>query len=492
MAWSGTATTTGAGFMAEDGSTLSVEHARWLEARGLDLEVAIRYGLFTARQSEHGRVLAIPYLRNGNIINHKYRLPGKVFRQDEGALHSLWNEDCLRDPSLSTYPLIITEGELDALAAIQAGYLRTVSVKDGAGSNLDFMAEEDIWGLIKDIPFVIIATDGDAPGTKIAEELARRIGRARCQRVKYPEGSKDLNDVLAKHGVDFVRIAIQEATPYPIKGLFRLSDYPDVPEPEVFSTGWRNLDPHIMLWEAEFIPITGIPSQGKSRFALELIGNIARTHGHRAAIASFEMRVAPYVRDVFRENYTGQVARALTIGQKIEADEWIEEQFCFIDQDPRHEDEDMTVEWLVERAEDAVVRYGIRWLLVDPWNQLQHKRNRGESTEEYQERAIRTLKRFARSFGVGVIVVAHPTKEVKLPNGELRKPGLYDIAGSAHWYNAADHGIIVSGDTTTTVREITVEKSRYQQYAGKPGSAWLELRAGRLAETLPPAKEEDE
>jgi twinkle protein len=82
-----------------------------------------------------------------------------------------------------------------------------------------------------------------------------------------------------------------------------------------------------------------------------------------------------------------------------------------------------------------------------------------------------------------VLVVAHPNKDVKLPNGEIRVPNLYDISGSAHWYNAADHGIVVSGDTTSNIREITIEKSRYRS-AGVPGSASLKLQDGRLRATL--------
>ena len=175
----------------------------------------------------------------------------------------------------------------------------------------------------------------------------------------------------------------------------------------------------------------------------------------------------------------------MTLEQKREADEWIEETFCFIDQDPREEEEEATIDWLIDKAGDAVVRYGVDWFLLDPWNQVEHKRERGESESDYQGRAIRTLKRFARSYDCGVIVVAHPTKDVKLPNGEIRQPTLYDISGSAHWYNAADHGVIVSGDTTTNVREIIVEKSRYRG-AGMPGSGWLKLESGRLRATTKP------
>src|SRR5262249_8429657 len=96
------ATTKGANSMTE---MLSDEHAKWLEARGIDLEVATQYGLYTDRQSQGGRDLAIPYRRDGQTINRKYRGPGKRFRQDPGAPRSFWNEDCLRDQTLAGEPL---------------------------------------------------------------------------------------------------------------------------------------------------------------------------------------------------------------------------------------------------------------------------------------------------------------------------------------------------------------------------------------------------
>src|SRR6185503_14623692 len=96
------------------------------------------------------------------------------FRQDPGSPRALWNEDCLRDVTLASEPLIVTEGELDALAAIQAGFPRAVSVPDGAGSNLDFLGE--LWPLLKDSSHVILAGDGDEPGQKLDAELARRFG----------------------------------------------------------------------------------------------------------------------------------------------------------------------------------------------------------------------------------------------------------------------------------------------------------------------------
>jgi twinkle protein len=483
--FAGTATTTDANFEGESSMTgmLSEEHTKWLEDRRLDLEIVSKYGLYTDRQSPGGRDLVIPYYRNGEIINRKYRGPQKRFRQDQGAPRSFWNEDCLRDETLAKEPLVITEGELDALSAIQAGFLRTISVGDGANSNLKFTTE--IWSLLSDVSHVILAGDGDEPGQQLNAELARRFGAARCTRIDYPEGTKDLGDILRAKGETAVGDVIRSAKPYPVKGLYRLSDYPDVGEPITWETGFLTLNAHLRLWHGEFLVITGIPSHGKSRFALELMASMALAHGHRAVIASFEMRVSPYVRDVLREHFINKQIKDCTLEDKRKADAWIEETFFFIDQDPREEREEASVDWLIERAEDAVARYGVRWFLLDPWNQVEHKRDRSENESDYQARAIRSLKRFARSCDCGVIVVAHPTKDVKLPNGEIRKPNLYDISGSAHWYNAADHGVIVSGDTTSDVREITVEKSRYL-LAGLPGSAFLKLESGRLRPTVAP------
>jgi len=92
MVFSGIATTTDAPTKAVSSKTamMSEEHEKWIEARGLDLEIAIRYGLFTDRQSPDGRDLTIPYRRDGKTINHKYRGPGKRFRQDVGSPRSFW------------------------------------------------------------------------------------------------------------------------------------------------------------------------------------------------------------------------------------------------------------------------------------------------------------------------------------------------------------------------------------------------------------------
>lgn len=460
---------------------ISPVHIEWLEARGLDPELAAKYGWESTR-NKHGDVLVIPYIRNERVIRNKYRLPGKQFRQDPDRPRSLWNEDCLRDRTLGIEPLIITEGECDALAAIQSGFVRSVSVPDGADSNLDFLSDDEIWKLFDDITEIIIASDGDGPGQKLQGELVRRFSPVRCKFLEYPEGCKDINDVLLLHGERGVQDLIARAKAFPIKGLFQLSDYPDMPEPETYSSGWINLGAHLRLWRGEFMVVTGVPSAGKSLWVTNLVSNLVEDHGHRVAIASFEMRIVPYVRDILRKHHGKSTAQA---------DAWIGEHFVFIDQDPMSDDEEIsTVDWIIARAEDAVLRHGINWLVIDPWNQVERDSDDNWSEERYQRHAIKQLKRFARAYDVGVIVVAHPTKDVKQRDGSIRRPTGYDISGSAHWFNAADHLIVLWRDGAGRDVEIIVEKSRFAS-GGIIGSAWLryEIENGRYVATHSPEGE---
>jgi twinkle protein len=173
---------------------------------------------------------------------------------------------------------------------------------------------------------------------------------------------------------------------------------------------------------------------------------------------------------------------------------WLDSgEFVFLGADPRDAEDEIDVPWIIEKAGDAVIRYGINWLLIDPWNQLEHRRVR-ESVEEYQERALRQLSRFRRSFGCGVTVVAHPTKDVKDRTGKLRVPGLYDVSGSAHWYNAPDHGVVLDrSDASGSFVKVIVRKSRFAK-SGVAGEAGLRFDAkrGRYAEVMQEDRRNDD
>lgn len=499
----GTATT--AASTAENTTTVGNFALKALQSRGIDPETVVRLNIFTGRADqdengetrvvadENGNVVVFPFIERGVVVAEKYRAAGKKFWQRRGGRRTFWNADVLDDPALEHMPLIITEGEIDALTAIECGFPLTVSVPDGAPAvkdgedpeqleDVDPERERDgkfefVWNnrdRIKRISRFILAVDNDAPGQRLAAELKRRLSASRCMFVTYPEGCKDLNDVLMKHGREAVVRCINDAKPYPVKGLYRLSDYPDVGEPRTYSTGWPDLDEYLKLWLGELLVVTGIPGHGKSTWVMNLCANLVRVHGWTCAVASFEIPTVPALRHKLRLAVTSTGKDHWHRQLIDEADGFIQQHFVFIDDDPAGGgDEDLTLEWLLDRAADAVLRDGIKVLVIDPWNEVEHARPKNESETQYVNRALRSIRRFALRYDVLAIVVAHPTKEVG-KDGKARTPTLYDIEGSAAWYNKPDHGIVIEVPNPAHNETVVwIKKARFS-WSGKKGDVTLE------------------
>jgi twinkle protein len=465
------------------------------QRRGIEPETAAKLGVFTCRREsdgsaipdEKGNIVAFPFWERGAQIACKYRGPNKTFWQDKGSACAFYNTDVLDDPVLASghQPLIITEGEIDCLSAITCGFPLTVSVPAGApavslGESPDNAPkpekDEDehgkfafVWRArvqLAAVKRVVLAVDSDAPGRRLAAELVRRLGAARCCFLIYPDGCKDLNDVLTQHGPERVTAVLNAAKPYPVRGLYHLADYPPAPELETFGLGWDGWSAWVKFFAGEFVVVTGVPSHGKTAWTTQLVFQLARYHGWNIGICSPEMPTVPVFRDRLRRLFLGRKPLALEVDDCAKADGWIGAHFAFIDTDPTGmgaADEAFDLEWIIERAESAVLRDGIRVLVIDPWNEIEHARKIGENSHEYTGRSIRALKRFARVYGVTVIVVAHPTKDVVGKDGRLRTVRLYDVDGSSHWYNKADHGIVVErgqdGEATVIIEKVRQDET---------------------------------
>ncbi|EFJ50968.1 hypothetical protein VOLCADRAFT_88130 [Volvox carteri f. nagariensis] len=102
-----------------------------------------------------------------------------------------------------------------------------------------------------------------------------------------------------------------------------------------------------------------------------------------------------------------------------------------------------TIDWVLARATQAVYRYGIRGLVIDPYNELEQRRGAQTETEYVSAllgKGSGRVKRWAQRHLVHVWLVAHPKSMEEWDGGP---PTMYDISGSAHWYNKADMGIVV-------------------------------------------------
>jgi twinkle protein len=263
---------------------------------------------------------------------------------------------------------------------------------------------------------------------------------------------------------------LNAAKPYPVRGLYRLSEYPEI-EIETFVTGFDGWSNAMRLFPGEFMVITGVPGHGKSTWVLNLLTNLTSIHGWRIALCSPEMPTVPILRDRFRKLVLGRRPEGYEKAEIARADAWIEDRFVFIDTDPTgigDADEPFDLDWVIDRATDAVLRDGIRVLVIDPWNEIEHARGKNETVSDYIARGIRALKRFGRLYDVTVMVIAHPTKDIA-KDGKLRTVTLYDIDGSAAWFNKADHGIVVERAKESDTATIHIQKVRWDE-TGRRGA----------------------
>ena len=447
-------------------------HKQWLEQRGIQSDIAEELEISTA-SDQSGHWLCFPYRLDGQVVNRKYRLTSeKRHRMDKGGKLCLWNAECLRLPQVVDHgaSVIITEGEFDAIIAIQCGNIATVSVPNGgssskAGDPFAGSAYSYLWesrGDLERVKSFILATDGDEVGMGIAHDLASILGAERCKFVSYPDGCKDLNEVFLKHGLAGVNRVIQGAKPFPVRGLYSLEDFPDAPPVRGMATGITCLDDKMEIVLGTLTVFTGYANMGKSTVINTILANcVARNV--TCCVASFETAPKPILRDGIAKALIGCADPDFQAHPQRHLAYQSIEQHIKIISNALDEDMEMDIDLFLETARISVIRDGAKVVVLDPWNEIEHKRNRDETVTEYVGRAIRRIKAFAKRYNVAFWIVAHPTKP---PKGVNQIPGLYDISDSANWSNKADYGLVYHrGDKTKNEGQLAVVKVRM----GLPG-----------------------
>jgi twinkle protein len=477
--------------------------------------------VFEIQPDKNGNIMCFPFFEKGVEVNTKYRAYNRngdrLLWQRKGGIKTPYNIDCVLegdgmvDLETGASDLVWVEGEPDCLVGLMAGFRHTISLPEGSvaardhkGNLLPPVPEDtkdidpatddkfsflvrlfEIFGLVRNH---IIATDNDEAGQRMAKEIVRRIGAARCMMVTWPEEAvvpsktdpkvlrpcKDLNDVLIHFGLERVRALLKTAKPWPVRGLYKLSDYPDEELPETFETGISpEFDEHFRIYEGGFAVVTGIPGSGKSTLVNQIAVAMGKRYRWPVTLFSGEMPVKPYLQNPLKTAFLHKRRPEWSRAESEAGDDFVERYFSFVDYSSRagEEDSDIDIEFLLQRAADAVLRWGTKMLVIDPWNELDTSRRPGNVTQtEHDGLMIRKVKHFARTYRVFTFLVAHPTK---LSPGEA--PGLYSISGSANFANKAELGLVVHApDLLATMRQAIVPKVKFPG-TGRKGVVTLDF-----------------
>jgi twinkle protein len=422
----------------------------------------------------NANAICFNYFRGDELINVKYRGAGKDFKMAANAELIFYNLNAI----VGKENIVIVEGELDCMSVHQVGITNVVSVPNGANggtARLEYL--DNCYDAFKDAKNIVLMTDNDAPGIALRDELARRLGFDKCLKVVFPNDCKDANEILMKHGEDVLSDCIVNAVEFPIMGVLSAESlFPDVWNyyqngyPSGVKVGIPNVDEYISFMLGQFTTITGIPGSGKSEFVDYLMTMAAKKHDWKFAVCSFENQPSALHVTKLMEKHAGKsFAHRENVYNRISPTEFenslnfVNEHFYFVNINQI----EVTLEGILSKAKELVSRKGINALLIDPWNYIEHKHSSGQTETQYISECLTTIKSFCLSNMVHVFLIAHPVKLAK-EGGKYVVPTLYNISGSAHFFNKTDNGITVYRDFETGIVDIYFQKIRYS-WLGKIG-----------------------
>jgi twinkle protein len=434
----------------------------YFRGRGISEQTLANEGVEECRQymrdvGKEVPAFSVPYKAEGKSTKLKIRsYPEKMFCWSGGGADTFLNIDSID----VNEPVYIVEGEIDYLTCIEYGFKNVISVPNGAPMKVTnnvidpvedkkFKFISESMDKIKLVKKFIIATDGDVPGTALAEELARRLGRSRCWRVAFPadKEKKDVNAYLQHEGRSALINILNKAVAWPIAGLFDATKY--VEDVRSYydrgvlpaeSTGYQDVDELYRVAAGQLTLVTGIPGSGKSEFVDQIMVNLAVNKGWKFAICSFENQPDYHIIKL-AEKYARlsffQSGRRMTPEKRDEALQFITDHFMFIEQSG---DVRANIDSILERATAAVGRMGVRGLVIDPYNYLEKKAEGGSETEQAGVILSKT-RQFCIANSVHTWFIAHPQKLMRDAKGEVYVPRGYDVSGSANFFNMPDMGI---------------------------------------------------
>jgi twinkle protein len=459
---------------------LSDKAVKWFEGRMISQKTLNELKIYTDTEympqfGKEVEVICFPFFKDNTLVNIKYRGAKKSFKLYKDAELVFYNINSLKTD------VIIVEGEVDVLSFYEAGIKNVISVPNGATKNLEYL--DQCIKLFDEVETVYLAVDNDIKGLELRDELARRLGFDKCYIINFMD-CKDANEYLIKYGAFYLNETIKNAKSYPVKGIVKAADiYEDIRE--LFEKGIQRgntiaisgID-EFVTWETRRLAIaTGIPGHGKSEFIDFLIARLNLLYGWKAAYFTPENYPLKFHYAKMFEKFIGD-----RFNRKRSNENEFEIAFEHINKNIYYilDEDDSSVDTVINSAKALVKSRGIKILVIDPYNKLEHAIKNGENETQYISRFLDKLTSFAKYNDVLVILIAHPVKMKKDSTTKAYEiPNLYDISGSAHFYNKCDYGFCIyrpmNSENTGYMNHVQVHWQKIKfKHLGEPGVSYLD------------------
>lgn len=251
-------------------------------------------------------------------------------------------------------------------------------------------------------------------------------------------------------------------------GVIPCAKWPD------FSQHYKPAKKMLNIW-------TGIPGHGKSEFLDALMVNLVLEQGWKFGVFSPEN----YPWELYIQKLSEKLLCRKFFGQTTEDDlqkimAFMGNHFYLIEPD----EDNITVDALLDLNLEAVKRYQVDGIVWDPWNEIDLRLRNTDNETSFIGRALGKIRRHARRHNYLMNIVAHPAKMLTDPKTKKYiVPNLYAISGSANWYNKADNGFTVYRNFDTKIIDVHIQKIKFKIH-GKVGVVQFryDLNSGRFNE----------
>lgn len=316
--------------------------------------------------------------------------------------------------------VVLTEGEIDALSWASYGFAAMSVPFGGGGGGKQAWIESDFERMDR-FEKIYLSMDMDKPGDEAALEIAERLGRHRCLRVRLPK--KDANECLVGGvSLEAMTECLAQATTLDPEGLRRPSEFADAvvrlfwPDEGArigYRTPYKKLGDNLVFRPGEVSLWSGSTAAGKSQILSDCIVDWIEQES-RVCLCSFEMRPEETLKRMCRQ----------VVGVRRPTEEAIRRALAWLDRGLLLYDRlgKERVKSLISVFDFARGKYGCDQFVIDSLMRL------GINSDDYvgQEQAMFELVTWALARNVHVHLVAHARKGEK--DGMMQ--GSEDIKGT--------------------------------------------------------------
>lgn len=399
--------------------------------------------------------IVFPFFSDDALVYAKYRKPRK---HEHNSGPKEWcdknTKPILFGLNLTSYslPLIITEGQIDAMALYEAGIRNVVSVPSGAQNELWI---DNNWNELEKYPSIILFGDGDVPGRNAVDSWAHRLDESRCAIVtNYPARPdkpdkicKDANEILFFYGAEKLTEMISGAEEVEMEGLVDIATVPshNPTKAEMIPSSLYTINYELGGYSpGDLVLWTGRTGEGKSTITSQEVLHAIETGRnvcwYTAELAPVKLKRALLLQaagsdytgleyDSRRERYIPVVSDAVA----TRINEWLSGKIMLCTDNVSTMSFDSS--YLVDLLRYARRRNGCTVAVVD--NIMTAVMSADDETYlRAQEKFTLELKRLATSLGMVIHLIAHPRKTRENLTND-------DVAGSASITRLADTVISV-------------------------------------------------